>query len=285
MTINPSVAIGSQLESRVVRWSLSDVLRYNLAVGAGSDPLSEKHLRFAYERDLQAIPTFVTAVPEFNHVCMPRSSFPGIDIDLLTLVLGAQQLKILSPIPNQATTIVREHIPHVYDKGSGALIVRETNGFDLDGNQIWSSTMNMFAKGEGGFGGERGPSFRQEFPDRKPDLVILTTLLPQQALLYRLCGDRNPMHADPMIARAGGFEFPFMHGLGTFGVLARVLIESLLDFNASHFSALSGRFTAPVRPGETLRVDVWSERRRHLVRVTSVERDQIVFDDGKLEIS
>lgn len=285
MTINPSVAIGAQLESRVVRWSFSDVLRYNLAVGAGSNPLSEKHLRFAYERDLQAIPTFVTAVPEFNHVCMPRSSFPGIDVDLPNLVLGVQQLKILSAVPNQATMIVREHIPNVYDKGSGALIVRETNGFDLDGNQVWCSTMNMFAKGEGGFGGERGPSFRQEFPERQPDIVVSTTLLPQQALLYRLCGDRNPMHADPALASASGFAFPFLHGLGTFGIVARVLIECLMDFDASSFSAWSGRFTAPVRPGETLRIDVWSERRRHLVRVTSLERNQVVLDDGLLETS
>lgn len=283
MPIDPAIAIGAALESRVVRWSFSDVLRYNLAVGAGFDPLSEKHLRFAYESNLQAIPTFVTAVPELNDVGMPRTVFPGIEVDLLKLVLGIQTLQILRPIPVNATTIVRERIANVFDKGSGALIARETNGYDLDGQQLWSTTMNMFAKGEGGFGGDRGPSFRQVFPARAPDLVVETSILPQQALLYRLCGDRNPMHADPAAARAQGFSFPFMHGLGIFGIIARVLIENLLDFDTSRFRCWSGRLTAPVRPGETLKTLIWSEGDRHWVRVLSTERDQIVFDDGLLE--
>jgi len=285
LPINPAIAIGASLETRVVRWSFSDVLRYNIAVGAGSDPLSEKHLKFAFERDLHVIPTFVTAVPELNEVGMPRTVFPGIDVDLLKLVLGAQTLKIFRPIPVEATTIVRERISNVFDKGSGAVIARETNGFDLEGNQLWTTTMNMFAKGEGGFGGDRGPSFRRNFPDRNPDLVVATLVLPQQALLYRLCGDRNPMHADPEAARSQGFAFPFMHGLGTFGIVARVLIESLLDFDVARFQSWGGSFTAPVRPGEVLQIQIWSEGDRHLVRVVSPERNLTVFDHGVLETS
>lgn len=282
MPIDPSVAKGAHLSSRVISWTATDVLLYNIAVGAGSDPLDLERLRFAYEKDLQVLPTFATSVPDFRDTEPPRITFPGIDVDLLRVVLGIQSLTVFRPIPVAATVIVRERIADVFDKGSGAIIARETNVYDLDGEPMWTSTMNIFAKGEGGFGGSRGPFTRVDIPERSPDFTVDTRTLPQQALLFRLCGDRNPMHADPVVARAQGFEYPFLHGLGIYGIIGRVLVEDVLACDSTRLRSWTARFVAPVRPGETLRTLAWATDYGYLVRVLSLERNTPVLEDGIL---
>jgi acyl dehydratase len=154
---------------------------------------------------------------------------------------------------------------------------------DAEGTPLWTSRSSIFAKGEGGFGGERGPSDKVELPDRAPDAQVDSPVLPQQALLYRLCGDRNPLHADPEFARSAGFDAPILHGLCTYGMVAKAVTDALLDGDPHRVRSWSARFAGIVLPGETLRTAVWQEHDRLLVTTHAVERDTPVLADAVLE--
>ena len=202
MSIDPTVAIGAELGKRSFSWAFSDILLYHLGIGAGANPLDPRELRYVYEKDLQVLPTFATAIPDFRDTEPPRISYPGIKVDLRKAVLGIQSLEVHQPIPIAGRAVASERIADVFDKGTGALILKETAVTDDRGRPFWTSVMSIFARGEGGFGGRRGPSNRTVTPARPPDAVVDTRTLLQQAFLYRLCGDRNPMHVDPDLARA-----------------------------------------------------------------------------------
>lgn len=280
MPIDPSKAVGAVLGTRRFAWTASDVMLYHLGLGAGQNPLDARELRYCYEKNLQVLPTFATAVPDFRDTDPPRIVYPGIAVDLKKVVLGTQSLEVHAPIPVAGAALARERIAAVYDKGSGALIEKETAVTDEAGRPLWTSVMSMFARGEGGFGGVRGPSGRVAFPDRPADMAVDVRTLPQLALLYRLCGDRNPMHVDPDLARAEGFAFPFLHGLCSFGVVAKAVVDAALDGEAARLNSWRTRFVGPVRPGETLAVEIWREGSNLLVKVRAVERGEPVLDDG-----
>lgn len=282
MPIDPATAIGAELGRRSFAWAFSDVILYHLGIGAGGDPLNPRELRYVYEKDLHVLPTFATAIPDFRDTEPPRISFPGIAVDLRKAVLGIQSLEVHQPIPTAGRAIARERIADVFDKGSGALILKETAVTDEQGRPFWTSVMSIFARGEGGFGGQRGPSHRIAVPARPPDIRVDTHTLPQQALLYRLCGDRNPMHVDPDLARAEGFGFPFLHGLCTYGIVAKAVVDAALDSQVRRVKSWTARFVGPVRPGETLRTSIWREPDRFIANSRSVERDVLVLEDAVL---
>lgn len=205
MPIDPSVAVGAELPAQEFEWSSTDVQLYNLGIGAGSHPTDAGELRYLRDRGPQVLPTFATVAATFHQVEPPKVSFPGIEIDLAKVVHGSQEVTVHAPIPASGKGRTVTRVAEVWDKGKAAVVVQESVTEDLDGNPLWTARSSIFARGEGGFGGERGPSESVEYPDREPDAEFDVPTLPQQALLYRLCGDRNPLHSDPEFASAAGF--------------------------------------------------------------------------------
>ncbi|WP_199431812.1 MaoC/PaaZ C-terminal domain-containing protein [Qaidamihabitans albus] len=283
MPIDVQTAIGADLGETTFGWTASDVLLYHLALGAGDPPTDPRELRYVYESGLRVLPTFATVAPNFRTFEPPAVSFPGIDIDLAKVVHGTQEVVVHRPIPVEGKAVARSRITDVLDKGKAAVIRQETEVTDPSGDPLWTARSSIFARGEGGFGGERGTSDRVELPDREPDFVLDTPTLPQQALLYRLCGDRNPLHADPEFARAAGFDLPILHGLCTYGIVAKAVTDALLDADVTRVGAWSAKFAGIMLPGETLRTRVWRDGDRLLVTACSLDRGEApVLSDAVL---
>lgn len=272
MPIEPSVAVGASLGEATFSWTPSDVMLYHLALGAGADPVSEVELRYATEPDLQVLPTFGVVAPNFKQTEPPAVSWPGVEIDLAKVLHGQQEITVHRPLPVEATATISTRISDVFDKGKAAVIVQEATAVDSAGEPLYTTKSSIFARGEGGFGGSRGPSTSVELPGRAPDLVLETPTLPQQALLYRLCGDRNPLHSDPRFAAAAGFPRPILHGLCTYGIVCKAVVDGVLDGDVSQVSGFATRFAGVVYPGETLRSQIWQEDKRLLVTCSVDDR-------------
>lgn len=276
MPIDPSVAIGAELPSQDFSWTSSEVQLYHLGLGAGSRPTDPGELRYLRDAESQVLPTFATVAATFHAIEPPKVSFPGIEIDLAKVVHGSQEVVVHAPIPADGKGRTTTHIAEVWDKGKAAVIVQESTTVDPDGNPLWTARSSIFARGEGGFGGERGPSESVELPDREPDVEVDVPTLPQQALLYRLCGDRNPLHSDPEFASAAGFPRPILHGLCTYGMTCKALVDTLLDGDAAALGSYGARMAGVVFPGETLRVSAWKEGGRYVGNVSVPARDGAV---------
>lgn len=262
MTIDPAKALGAPPTEERIRWTERDVLLYHLSLGAGSGAPADPELHLTYERGLAVLPTFamvagsgVSAGP----APVPSLDLPGIDIDLRRILHAGQDLEVHRPLPTAGTATLTSRVTELWDKGKAAVIVRETTATDDDGAPLWTSRMRIWARGAGGFGGESGPADDAGAPDRAPDLVLDTPTDPRQALLYRLNGDLNPLHADPEFARAAGFDAPILHGLASYGLLARTVVAGVLDGDPSRLGALSVRFAGTLLPGENLRTSVWRD--------------------------
>lgn len=280
MPIDPSVAIGADLGSRTFSWTESDVLLYHLGIGAGSrsgDNLSPEALRYTLDGPaLQVLPSFGVVAPTFHETDPPPLDLPGCDINLAQVVHGAQSIEVSGPLPPSGTATVSTSITDIWDKGRAAVIWQEGVAVSEAGAELWRVRSSIFVKGEGGWGGDRGSAQAVELPQRSPDAETTYTVTPQQALLYRLCGDRNPLHADPGFASAAGFPAPILHGLCSYGIVLRELTDALLDGDAAGVDGFAGRFAGVVFPGETIRVRGWREDAR-IVAAASIagsgERD------------
>ena len=275
MPIDPAVAIGAELPEIKFSWSESDVLLYHLALGA-------TELRYVYEQGLRVLPTFGVVAPRFHETAPPAVSFPGVDIDLARVLHGTQEITVHAPLPVQGEAVLRTRIADVWDKGKAAVIVQESTAVTPDGTALYTTRSSIFARGEGGFGGDRGPSGKVEVPSRAPDFVIETPTLPQQAYLYRLCGDRNPLHADPEFAVRAGFDAPILHGLCTYGVVCKAVIDAMLD-GPEQVSSFGAKFAGVVFPGETLTTRVWRDGPRLVL--TTFAGDRPVLADAVLTLT
>jgi acyl dehydratase len=274
-------ALGAELPERSFSWTESDVLLYHLGIGFGSrkgDQLDPPTLSFTSERDLQVLPSFGVVVPTFHDTEPPRVSYPGIEIDLAQVVHASQAVEVHRPLPTRGEGTVRTRIVEVWDKRSAAVVVQEGVAVDDAGEPLFTTRSSIFARGEGGFGGERGPSTRLQLPERAPDLDTTYDVAPQQALLYRLCGDRNPLHSDPGFAERAGFPAPILHGLCSYGIVLREVVQGMLGFDATAVRSYSARFAGIVFPGETIRVRAWDEGQH--VPVTATISSNDVQRDG-----
>jgi acyl dehydratase len=269
MPIDPATAVGASLGETTFEWTPSDVLLYHLALGAGADPVSPRELRYTTEQNLQVLPTFGVIAANLRMTAPPRVSFPGVEIDLAKVLHGQQEITVHRPLPPRATATARARIADVFDKGKAAVVVQESTVVDEHGDPLYTTRSSIFARGEGGFGGDRGPSTAVDMPDREPDTVLTTPTLPQQALLYRLCGDRNPLHSDPAFAEAAGFPRPILHGLCTYGIVCKAVVDGVLDGDVAQVAGYATRFAGVVFPGETLTTHVWQEDKRLLVTTTA----------------
>ena len=263
MPIDPDVAIGADLGERTFSWTESDVLLYHLGVGAGSrdgDFLRPESLAYTFDGpDLQVLPSFGVVAPTFHETDPPPLDLPGCDIDLAQVVHGSQAVTVHGPLPTSGSATISTRITDVWDKGKAAVIWQEGVASSPEGEELWTVRSSIFVRGEGGWGGDRGTSTAVEVPDRAPDCDVTYQVTPQQALLYRLCGDRNPLHADPDFAKRAGFPAPILHGLCTYGVVLRELVDALLGADARRVTSYAARFTGVVFPGETLRVRGWRD--------------------------
>ena len=280
MPIDVAVATGAEPRKGEISWTHKDVILYHLGVGAGTPATGADELRYTYEKNLQVLPTFCTVAG--TKVGGSMATLPGIDINLRAVLHGGQEVIIHNPLPAKAKNIqATSRVADVWDKGKAAVIVLESSATLEDGTPLYDSRAEIFVRGEGGFGGERGPSGKVEVPDREPDAVIETPTLPQQAYLYRLCGDRNPLHADPEFARLAGFDQPILHGLCTYGVVCKAVTDALLD-GPEQVLSFGAKFAGVVFPGETLTTRVWRDDSR-LVLTTSAA-DRPVLADAVLSL-
>lgn len=273
MPIDPSVALGAELPAQEFSWSSTDVQLYHLGLGAGARATDPGELRYLRDGDPQVLPAFATVAATFHVTEPPRVSFPGVEIDLAKVVHGSQEIVVHNPVPPEGKGRTVTRIAEVWDKGKAAVIVQESTTVTPDGTPLWTARSSIFARGEGGFGGERGPSESVPLPERAPDAEFDVPTLPQQALLYRLCGDRNPLHSDPDFAKAAGFPAPILHGLCTYGIVCKSLTDNLLDADTTRIGGFRARFAGVVFPGETLRVRVWKDGSTLLATASVVERD------------
>ena len=274
MPINPD-ATGSVGQPAEFSWTSKDSLLYAMGVGAGvSDPTGFE-LEFTTENSndvtQRALPTQV--------VVMGGGSTPGFgDFNPVHLLHAEQAITLHQPVPAAGTAVATGRVGPIYDKGKAALVYLETDVADVDGNPIWNTRSGLFIGGEGGWGGDRGPATEWHLPDRDADHVVAYPTRPDQALLYRLNGDRNPLHSDPTFAAAAGFDKPILHGLCTYGFTGRALLHALCGSDPARFGGMGGRFKSPVVPGETLEVHAWEEEGR--VMFQTRVGDRVVFDNG-----
>ncbi len=283
MPIDVDVALAAELAPVEFSWTSSDVQLYNLALGAGSDPMDPGELRYLTDGTPQVLPTFSSVAATFHMTEPPAVSYPGVDIELGRVLHGSESVTVTGPLPASGTARAVTRFTDIWDKGKAAVLVSQTEVTDLDGNPLWTLRRSIFARGEGGFGGDRGPSTSNTTPDRDPDVVTDIAILPQQALLYRLCGDRNPLHSDPGFAAAAGFPRPILHGLCTYGMTCKALVDTLLGADAARVVSYGARFAGVVYPGETLRVSAWRQGDRYNGVVTAPARGGVtVLSDVEL---
>ncbi|HUR50356.1 MAG TPA: MaoC/PaaZ C-terminal domain-containing protein [Acidimicrobiales bacterium] len=280
MAINPG-AVGAVGEPVERSWTSKDCLLYALGVGTGADdPLSE--LEFTTENshgiEQKVLPSYAVIAGSAGAPWKEVGEF-----DFAKLVHGEQSFEVFGPISANGRVSVTGRIAEIWDKGKGAVVVTECDSVDPDSGELrFRTRASAFIRGEGGFGGERGPSSAgSQVPDRDPDHVVTYRTRPDQALLYRLSGDRNALHSDPAFAARAGFDRPILHGLCTFGFTGRALLHSLCSGDPARFRSMSARFTSPVYPGDGLTVKIWTEGEGEAVFRTETQRAEIAVDQGR----
>jgi len=263
-----------------------DAIIYALGVGLGADPLDEGQLRFVFEeRDFEVLPTMAAVL------CTPGfwAREPGTGLDWKKILHGEMGIYLHDVLPADATLVATNKVVDIIDKGEGkgALLYQERVVTEKGtGRKLATLTSTTFARGDGGFGGHSGPQPEpHNLPDREPDLVCDLATLPQAALIYRLSGDPNPLHADPVVAKTAGFDAPILHGLCTLGVAGHAILKTCCGYDASRFKSLKLRFSSPVYPGETIRTEMWVDGKDVSFRARVVERDVVVLNNGLAEVT
>jgi acyl dehydratase len=273
-------AVGTVSDPSESSWGSKDALLYALGVGAGTDELA-----FVTENSIdveqKVLPTMAVVL----------SSIAGGlgalgDFNWAMLVHGEQGVRLHQPIPVEGRAVSQTEITGIWDKGKGAVVVLETKSKDATtGEPLFDTMISAFIRGEGGWGGDRGPSGpRNVPPERAPDHSVTYQTRPDQALLYRLSGDRNPLHSDPRFAELAGFDRPILHGLCTFGFTGRALLYTLCDGDPARFKAIEGRFSSPVYPGEALTVNLWVDGEEAVFQTTG-DDGRVVLDAGKCQFA
>jgi acyl dehydratase len=284
MPIDPEKASGGKLPTTESSWAHDDVILYHLGIGAGMEkPTDAKELEYTYEKNLKVLPSFAV-VPVFGSL-MHMAGVPGIKINFALILHGEQAIEIHKPIPVVADVVSEGRVAGLYDKGKAALVVLEVETREkTTGDKLFTNQFSVFARGEGGFGGESGPKAGNKPPEREPDVVTESRTLSQQALIYRLCGDKNPLHADPEFAKIGGFDVPILHGLCSYGMVCKSVVDEMLDGAVEEVAGYTARFAGVVFPGETIVTSMWKEGDKILISAKTKERDTPVISNSAITI-
>ena len=280
MVMDPQKLLNWPFEDLTHTYSKRDTMLYALGLGFGADPTDGNELQYVYEENLSAVPSMavVLGYPGF------WLKHPDTGVNWQKILHGEQFLEIFEPIPAEGTVIGRMKVDGIIDKGAdkGAIIYSSREIINQANDTLLAKvSMSVFCRGDGGCGSTMTDAPKPHaLPDGPCNKTCEITTLPQSALIYRLSGDYNPLHADPEVARSVGFDRPILHGLATYGIAARAILKSCCDYDASKLKALNVRFSAPVYPGETVRVDIWQNANEISFRASAVERDVVVLNNG-----
>jgi len=293
MPIDVEKVLAADLPAASSSWTPDDVILYHLGVGAGAQPTDPGELEYAYEGKLKVLPSY-GVIPVSNAV-LALFGTPGLDVNWAAVLHGEQELELLQPLPTSAEIVTTSRVSGIYDKGKAALLVLETTSCDGDGTPLFINRFSLFFRGEGGFpraaagvagtgGGDTGAPPAAQTPDREPDIEVERTTLPQQALLYRLNGDKNPLHAAPEFAKLGGFDQPILHGLCSYGIVCKAVVDAALGGDVAQVANFRARFAGVLFPGETLVVQMWREDGMVLVQARCKERDTPVITNAAITL-
>jgi len=280
--IDVANVLGAELPPGESSWGPDDVILYHLGLGAGVPPTDPGELEYCYEQKLKVLPSF-GVVPVFGTL-MSILSVPGMQVNPMMILHGEQDLEIHKPIPSVAVVSHTARVTDIFDRVKGASVVVEARTRDASGEPLFTNRFSTYIRGEGGFGGERGPRPGNLPPEREPDHVIESPTSPQQALLYRLSGDKNPLHADPSFAAMGGFDRPILHGLCTFGIACKAVVDHALDGDVTQVARYQARFSGVIFPGETIVTSMWREGEQVLLRAVSKERESPALTNAAITI-
>jgi acyl dehydratase len=291
MPLDPDKLLALQIPAVEHSYGPKDCMLYALGLGLGQDPLNADELAFVYEQNLKVLPTYAFMLAYSAYWLRE----PSLGITWSKVVHGEAGVVLHRPIAQQGVVVGRTRIVDVVDKGAdkGAAIysVREI-GDKATGDLLATLTQTTFCRGDGGFGGRKEgtkDATRRDMPphalpQRAPDLVCDMPTRPEMALLYRLSGDVNPLQADPEFAKAAGFPRPILHGLATFGIAGHAILKAVCGYDPARLSAMAGRFSAPVFPGETIRTEIWRDGDVVSFRARAIERDVIAINNGRAEV-
>ena len=262
-------ALGIELPPMSYEYDDRDVMLYALGVGASE-------LDFVFERNLKVLPTFAV-IPGFPAMMGLAAT---VEINPVMLVHGEQRIKLHKPIPTKGKLTTAGKVTGVYDKGKGALLVVEAETKDDKGEVLFANTAGVFVRGAGDFGGERGPEAGNKAPERAPDKSVEMQTLPIQAMIYRLSGDRNPLHIDPAFAKMAGYDKPILHGLCSYGHVGRAVLSEYCDNDPARLTGLEVRFSRVVFPGDSITTEMWDEGGGRIVLQAKTQRGDVVISNA-----
>ena len=281
MTINYDEIMNLTSENVEISYSDKDSILYSLGIGLGNDPMNLNELKYVYENSQSVLPSMATNFQYHSPLLLKTN------INFIMVVHGEQRLSITNAIPVSGDFIANAKVIGCYDKGParGAIIVVETTVKNKKNNEeICKLVSTTFARGDGGFGGSDSPKKEIFIPDGEPDYVSEVSTKPDQALIFRLSGDYNPLHSDPNFAKAAGFEKPILHGMCTYGIACRSLVNEICENDASKLKRFDCRFSSPVYPGETIITEMWKKDKMIYFNSKVKERDKLVLKNGVSEI-
>jgi acyl dehydratase len=282
MPIDPQKARGAKLPEGESSYTKDQVILYHLGVGAGVPATDPGELAYTYEKNLKVLPSFAV-IPAFGSMG-GIAGVPGMQFNFAMLLHGEQEVILHKPLPPAQKLKTSGHIPEIYDKGKAALVILESTARDEQGEKLFTNRFSLFIRGEGGFGGDSGPKAGNVAPERKPDGVVTRTTLPQQALIYRLSGDKNPLHCDPDFAKMAGFDRPIIHGLCSYGIACKAIVDEVLGGDVSQVARYQARFAGVAFPGETYQVSYWKQDKQILLEAKSVERNAPIISNAVVEL-
>jgi acyl dehydratase len=282
MAIDPKQALGYKIPESSGSYTQDQVMLYHLGIGAGVPPTDPGELEYTYEKNLKVLPSFAV-IPAFGSMG-GIADVPGLEFDFMQLLHGEQEIILHKPLPTSAELTFSAHIAELWDKGKAALAVLESTASDSSGEALFTNRFSLFLRGAGGFGGESGPKAGNQAPERAPDGVVESTTLPQQALIYRLSGDKNPLHCDPEFAAFAGFDTPIIHGLCSYGIACKAVVDNALGGDVTRVAGYQARFAGVGFPGETYLTSYWKEGNKILVHVTSKEREATIISNAAITL-
>ena len=282
MPINYDEIMSMTSENVEISYSDKDSILYSLGVGLGNDPMNMAELKYVYENSQVALPSMATNFQYHSPLLLKAN------INFILVVHGEQKLSFTNPLPVSGDFISNAKVIGCYDKGAGkgaVIDVETTIKLKKDNTEICKLVSTTFARGDGGFGGPESPKSKIFRPEGDPDFVHEIKTKPDQALIFRLSGDFNPLHSDPNFAKTAGFEKPILHGMCTYGIACRSLVESVCEGDAKRLKKFDCRFSSPVYPGETIVTEMWKNGSKVYYQSKVKERDKIVIKNGVSEIT
>ena len=282
MPINYDEIMSLKSENIEISYTDKDSILYGLGVGLGNDPMDIDELKYVYENGQIALPSMATNFQYHSSLLMSAK------LNFVMVVHGEQKLSIVNPIPVSGDFLADMKVLNCFDKGAskGAIIdVETTVKLKSDGTEICKLISTTFARGDGGFDGPESPPQEIFEPEGSPDIVDEIATKPDQALIFRLSGDYNPLHSDPNFAKAAGFPKPILHGLCTYGVACRSIVKTACDNDVKKLKSFNCRFSSPVFPGETIVTEMWKNGNDINFQSKVKERDKIILKNGLSEIA